>query len=208
VERAVEEYDRRVDTSAAHAAPEPHPVQLVVTDDLRRSRITSFFRLLLAIPHFIWVVLWGILAVLAILANWVATLVSGRPPASLHNFLARFLRYMTHVFAYAFLIADPFPSFAGRPGYPIDLEVGPPENQSRLTVFFRFFLALPALLVAQILRYLSQLLAFFSWITAVVLGRVPRGIRDFAAFALRFEQQTNAYLYLLTGRYPGFDIRI
>ena len=197
-----------MDTPAAHAAPESHPVQLVVTDDLRRHRLTSFFRLLLAIPHFIWVALWGIVALLAVLANWFATLVSGRPPASLHGFISRFLCYMTHVMAYAFLIADPFPSFDGRPGYPVDLEVGPPEEQSRLTVFFRLFLALPALFVAQILRYLSQLLAFFSWITAVLLGRVPRGIRDFAAFALRFEQQTNAYLYLLTGRYPGFDVRI
>jgi hypothetical protein len=197
-----------VDTPAAHAAPEAHPVRLVVNDDLRRSRLTSLFRLLLAIPHFIWFALWGIAAVLAILVNWFATLISGRPPTSLHNFLARFLRYMTHITAYTFLIANPFPPFDGRPGYPIDLEVGPPEQQSRLTVFFRLLLGLPAILVSQILRYLSQLLAIFSWITAVVLGRVPRGIRDFAAFALRFEQQTNAYLYLLTGRYPGFDIRI
>ena len=28
-----------------------HPVRLVVTDDCRRSRLTVFFRLLLAIPH-------------------------------------------------------------------------------------------------------------------------------------------------------------
>jgi hypothetical protein len=197
-----------VDTSAAHAAPEQHPVQLVVTDDLQRNRLTSAFRLLLAIPHFLWLFLWAVVAVLAVVANWFATLVSGRPPASLHNFLSRFLRYMTHVMAYTFLIANPFPSFDGRPGYPVDLEVGPPEEQSRLTVFFRIFLAIPAILVAQILRYLSQLLAVFSWITAILLGRVPRGIRDFAAFALRFEQQTNAYLYLLTGRYPGFDLHI
>src|SRR5207244_7323778 len=31
-----------------------YPVRLVVTDDLRRTRLTVFFRLLLAIPHFIW----------------------------------------------------------------------------------------------------------------------------------------------------------
>ena len=33
-----------------------HPVQLVVEDDLQRNRLTVFFRLILAIPHFIWVV--------------------------------------------------------------------------------------------------------------------------------------------------------
>ena len=40
-----------------------HPVGLVVTDDLRRSRLTVFFRLILAIPHFIWFVLWSMLTV-------------------------------------------------------------------------------------------------------------------------------------------------
>jgi len=197
-----------VDTPAVQAAQEPHPIKLVVTDDLRRNRLTAFFRLLFALPHYIWIALWGIFAMLALILNWVATLISGRPPAALHNFLARFLCYSTHVTAYAFLIANPFPGFLGRPGYPVDLEVGPPEQQSRLTVFFRIFLALPALLVSQILRYLSQLLAVFSWFTAVILGRVPRGIRDFAAFALRFEQQTMGYVYLLTGRYPSFELGI
>jgi Domain of unknown function (DUF4389) len=197
-----------VDTPAAHVAHHVHPIRLVVTDDLQRNRVTAFFRLLLALPHFVWLALWGIVAMLALLANWVATLVSGRPPAGLHNFLATFLRYSTHVSAYAFLIANPFPGFLGRPGYPIDLEVGPPEEQRRLTVFFRLFLALPALLVSQILRYLSQLLAVFSWFTALILGRVPRGVRDFAAFALRFEQQTMGYLCLLTGSYPSFELGI
>ena len=31
--------------------PDEHPIGLVVTDDLRRSRLTVFFRYLLVIPH-------------------------------------------------------------------------------------------------------------------------------------------------------------
>ena len=45
-------------------------MRLTVTDDLRRSRLTVFFRLLLAIPHFIWWTLWTIAALLAAVANW------------------------------------------------------------------------------------------------------------------------------------------
>ena len=41
-----------------------HPVGLVVTDDLHRSRLTVFFRLILAIPHIVWFVLWSIGVVL------------------------------------------------------------------------------------------------------------------------------------------------
>jgi len=33
---------------------EAHPVRLTVEDDYVRSRLTVFFRLLLAIPHLIW----------------------------------------------------------------------------------------------------------------------------------------------------------
>jgi len=42
-----------------------HPIRLVVTDDLQRNRLTVFFRLILAIPHLIWVTVWGIVAALA-----------------------------------------------------------------------------------------------------------------------------------------------
>jgi hypothetical protein len=59
-----------------------HPVQLVVEDDLRRNRLTVFFRLILAIPHLIWVFLWSIAIVFVGIATWVATLVRGRPPTS------------------------------------------------------------------------------------------------------------------------------
>ena len=36
------------------------PIRLIVTDDLQRSRLTVFFRLLLALPHLFWLYLWGI----------------------------------------------------------------------------------------------------------------------------------------------------
>ena len=39
-------------------------------------------------------------------------------------------------------------------------------------------------------------------------GRVPEGIRNFGAFALRYETQTYAYIALLTPRYPNFNVGI
>jgi hypothetical protein len=195
--------------SAAAAIPTHHPIRLVVTDDLRRTRLTVFFRLILAIPHLLWATLWGVIAVLAVLANWFATLVKGRSPEGLHTFLATFLRYVTHVRAYLLLAADPFPGFTGREGtYPIDLAVGPPEEQSRLTVAFRLILAIPALLLTNIMSNLSQLLAFFAWFIALFTGRVPEGLRNFILLAMRFETQTYAYLMVLTDRYPSFNVGV
>ena len=195
--------------TTAPTTPALHPIRVLVNDDLQRNRLTVFFRLILAIPGLLWASLWGVIAVLALIVDWFATLITGRSPEGLHNFLATYLRFVTHLRAYILLIADPFPGFTGRQGtYPIDLEVDPPEPQSRLTVLFRIILAIPALFVANILSNLSQLLAIFSWFVALVMGRVPEGLRNFAALALRIETQTYAYVMLLTQRYPSFNVGI
>jgi Domain of unknown function (DUF4389) len=188
-----------------------HPVRLRITDDLQRTRLTSAFRLILVIPHLLWAALLAVVVVFAVIANWFATLVQGRSPDGLHNFLAGFLRYVTHVTAYLFLIADPYPRFfllQEAAEYPVDLEIDPPVLQNRWTVAFRLILAIPALIVANILHNLSQVLAIFSWVMAVLQARVPEGIRNFAALVLRYETQTYAYVMLLTARYPNFGVNI
>jgi hypothetical protein len=190
------------------AASAEHPIRLHVTDDLQRNRLTVFFRLILAIPHLVWLALWGVIVYLAALVNWFATLFTGRSPDGLHNFIASKLRYFTHVEAYMLLLADPFPDFGGKPGYPIDLEVDPAQPQSRVTVFFRIILVLPAWIISSILSYISRALAFFSWFIALFTGRVPEGLRNFGAFALRFQQQTMAYALLLTDKYPNFNVGV
>jgi len=198
-----------MESAAAATAPATHPIRLIVNDDLQRTRLTVFFRLILAIPLILWAVLWAVIALLAYIVNWFATLFMGQSPEGLHNFLATFLRYTTHVRAYTLLVADPYPPFTGREGtYPIDLEVDPPQRQNRWTVFFRGILAIPALFLSNLLSQLNQLLAVFSWFIALVTGRVPEGIRNFAALAIRIETQTYAYALLLTSRYPSFNVGI
>src|ERR1700709_2321882 len=105
----------------------PHPIQVVVTDDLKRSRLTVFFRGLLVIPHYIVLVLWSIVAEIAILIAWFAALITGRVPAGLPNFIGWWLRYTTHVYAYMFILADPYPPFSGSTPYPVDLHIEPAE---------------------------------------------------------------------------------
>ncbi len=39
-----------------------HPIALTLSDDLKRNRLTVFFRLILVIPHLIWLSLWGIVS--------------------------------------------------------------------------------------------------------------------------------------------------
>jgi hypothetical protein len=189
----------------AAEGPPPHPIRIVVTDDLVRSRLTVFFRILLVIPLFIWAMLWAIAVWFAVVFAWFAGIVLGRVPAGLHGFIAAFVRYSTHVNAYFSIAANPYPSFTGAPGYPIDLEVAPPASQSRLTIFFRSLLAIPALIVLYLLNAVAQIVMVAAWFFAVFAGRMHPSLRDVLVYWLRYNAQTVGYLCLLTQRYPSFS---
>jgi hypothetical protein len=180
-----------------------HPVRIVVADDLERPRLTVFFRLFLAIPHFVWIVLWSIAVVFAVLAAWVVALATGRVPDSVHRFLAAYVRYATHLVAFVYLIGRRFPGFTGRAGsYGVDLEIDPATQQSRWTTLFRFFLSVPALILASALGGVALAVAFLAWWYALVTGRMPEGMRNLGAACLRYAAQTYAYALLVTSRYP------
>jgi hypothetical protein len=194
-----------------------HPIRLVVTDDLVRSRLTVFFRLLLAIPHLFVLALWSTVAFVIAVINWFATLIQGQSPQGLHDFLANYLRYATRVEAYLLLTGNPFPPFfvgSRMSEYPIDLEIGAPARQNRWKTLFRGLLALPAIILSAaflggpiawgLLRGsgVAGTTAFLTWFSALARGRSPRGLRDLSAWSVGYGAQAGAYLFLLTDRYP------
>jgi len=181
----------------------PHPVRVTVTDDLRRSRLLTFFRLPIAIPHIVWVLLWSIAALVTALLNWLSALVIGRSPRPFHRFLSRYLRYVSHLTAFLFMVGNQFPGFTGKIGtYPIDVELPVLEPQRRLVTLFRLVLVLPALVVSGGLGGALLVVGVLGWFVGLFLGRMPDGLRNLGAYAIRYSTQTNAYLYLLTERYP------
>jgi len=184
--------------------PPVHPVRIADQDDLRRSRLTVFFRLLLAIPHFVWLILWGIAFVFSVLANWFVTLFRGTPAGSLHRFNARYLRYAIHVYAFFLLVANPFPGFTGVAGsYPVDLVLPEPTRQNRWKTGFRLVLFIPAGIVAGALGWGLYVTAVFTWFYSLVRGQAPDGMHKLALYALRYLAQADAYVYLLTDAYPN-----
>lgn len=185
-----------------------HPVTLHVMDDLRRSRLTVFFRFVLCVPHFIWLYLWTFLVEIVFILNWLVALVIGRPAKPFQRFTAAYLRYQSTVFAFLLLTANPFPGFTGEPGsYPVELSAPTvPEKQNRLKTFFRIILVYPALLITYAVVLPAMLFCFplfsFAWWAALITGRMPRGFRDVGANAIRYIEQMYAYLFLVTGTYP------
>jgi hypothetical protein len=179
------------------------PIGFKVGADLHRSRLTVFFRLPLAVPHLVWLTLWSLVALLAAIANWAATLARGHSPGSLHRFLSAYLRYQAHVYAFLLLIGNRFPGFAGAAGsYDAEASIAPPLAQNRWSVGFRLLLVLPAWFLASAFGTLAWTCAFLAWFAALVTGRMPRRLLNASAQALRYTLQASGYLLVLSDAYP------
>jgi len=180
-----------------------HPLRAVVTDDLERPRLTVFFRLFLAIPHFVWILLWTVAVFFVGFIAWIVALVLGRLPLPLHRFFGAYIRYATHLVAFVYLVGRRFPGFTGREGsYGIDVTIDPPERQKRLTILFRGILVFPAFIVAGTLGSVALVIGLLAWWYALVRARMPEGMRNLGVTSLRYSAQTYAYSLLVTGRYP------
>ena len=192
-------------TQESATRPGAYPIRQIVSDDLVRNRLTVFFRLFLAIPHLIWLSLWTLAGTVIWLVDWIWTLIAGQSPDWAHNFFAALSRYTVHVTAYLFLAAEPFPRFMGDPGYPVDLEVDPPAPQRRVITLFRLILAIPMLIVANVLRYLLEIVGIIAWFYILVTGRMHEGMRNLLTFTIGFNARTYGYVAFLTDRYPPFS---
>ena len=173
----------------------------------RRSRLTAFFRLILAIPLAIWLYLYELVALVAIVIAWFAIVITGQYPRGLYDFVAGYTRLITRATAYGALLCDAYPSFGGSPdpAYPIRMEFERLDHYDRLKTLFRIILAIPIVIVRYVVGLLLEIGAFAAWFVIIVTGKMPRGLYDLMVFANSYTARSDAYLYLLTETYPPFE---
>jgi len=174
----------------------------------QRSRLTTFFRLLLAIPHFIVLTIAGIGAFFAVVIAWFALLFTGKWPQGLYDFTAGVMRYYTRVTAYTWLLADPYPAFSlgEEPSYPVRLHIGPPlAEYNRLKVALRLFYIIPAYLIVYVMNIVLELAAIASWFVIVITGKQPKGLQDVIGLGVSYVSRANALFLLVTETYPPFN---
>lgn len=173
----------------------------------RRSRLTTFFRFLLAIPQFIVLAFYGLAAFCAVVVAWFALLFTGRWPMGLYMFVAGYMRYHARVYAYAWLLVDPYPPFssAEEPGYPVRLNIpAPQEDYSRLKVLLRIFYVIPAAIIVYVLNLVLELVGFVAWLVIVITGKQPKGLQDVLKMCVSYMARVNALFLLVTETYPPF----
>ena len=89
-----------------------YPIRLEIEYPDRLSRLTTFFRILMLIPHLIVLIFIEIAALVLLFIAWWAVLITGRYPAGLFNFIAGYFRWGTRVSGYTFLLTDKYPPFS------------------------------------------------------------------------------------------------
>lgn len=180
------------------------PVLLAIAPPARQARVTVLFRGLLAIPHYIVVWALGVAASVLVIIGWFAALFTGELPDFAADFLTGYLRWYVRLFAYTMLLTDDYPPFAiGDADYPVRIALRP-GGLNNLAVLFRFFLMLPAGILAALLNSAAMtVLGFVSWLVTLVAGRLPSALHQAQSAVLRYSMRYLGFAYMLTSAYPS-----
>jgi hypothetical protein len=180
----------------------PAPVLVSFAGPQKQARLTVAFRALLVVPQFIALWLFSIVAGVVAFLGWWAAVVTGDLPQWARGLLTSYVRWSARVGAYAHFLTDEYPPFDSEDGdYPVRL-LTKPTRLNRAAVFFRFFLLLPAGLVAVIAAFGLVVLSPIAWIIALVTGRMPMAWHQAFAATIRFTARCAGYAYLITPDYP------
>jgi hypothetical protein len=187
--------------------PGMYPAIILLPQADRCSRLLLLFRPLLAIPHLLWAVLYGLGAgLLHVLAFW-AIVFTGRHPKALWDMLLRYFSYLVRLQAWMLWLTDRYPPFTGATasGHPVAVRIAYPERMSRATVVFRMLLLFPHLFFFIGYSFVCAFVQFLTWWTILFIGRMAawqyRYITAYCLYTLRL----NAYMLLLVDEYPPFN---
>src|SRR5262249_9954465 len=168
----------------------PYPVTVTIEPSLTgRNRLTTAFRLILALPHVILVGglgfgaarasadtigvgseagLLGAVAWFLAIVSWFTIVLGGEHIAGIRQFTLFSLRWRVRALAYLMLLEDPYPPFGDAP-YPASIAVVDPAGpRDRLTVGLRLFLAIPHFVVLVFLVFAWWLTAIVAWVAILL----------------------------------------
>ena len=205
-----------------------YPVSVNVEPSLtNRNRLTTAFRLILAIPHLILVGgvgmgfavrgdgtrtagseagLLGAVATFLAIVSWFTIVFTGTHITGIRQFTAFYLRWRVRALAYLMLLEDPYPPFGDAP-YPSSIEIVDPVGpRDRLTVGLRLLLAIPHIVVLWFVLLAWAFTTVVAWFVILFTGTYPRGLYEFGVGALRWRLRVESYLLLLVDEYPPFSL--
>lgn len=218
-------------TTAADGA---YAARLDVDYPERLDRVTTFFRLIWAIPI---VVVFSVLSatttetVTVVTESgetisrvvesgagvggglFVATLLMivfrQKYPRWWFDFAREFARFGARIGAYLGLLTDRYPSIVE--GQSVHLDLDYPEVEAELNRWLplvKWLLVIPHLFVLVFLVAGAVVAVVVAWFAILFTGRYPRGLFDYVVGVFRWALRVQAYAFLLiTDSYPPFSLR-
>ena len=206
-----------------------YPVSITVQPLLApRNKVTTAFRLVLAIPHLFLVGgigfsmvfrtrsdnvtslgpetgLLGVFAGILAIVSWFTILISREHIAGIRAYTKFYVRWRVRALSYLMLLQDQYPPL-GDAVYPSSVTIVDPERaRDRLSVGLRIVLAIPHFIVLVFLMTAFWMTTIAAWIAIVISGRYPKGLYEFGVGALQWLVRVEAYLLLLIDEYPPFS---
>jgi len=213
--------------------PEHYAARLDIDYPEKLDRVTTFFRLIWAIPV---VIILSLLSANASETVTVATetgetvsqvtstgggitgglfvatmlmiLFRQRYPRWWFDFALELNRFTTRVGAYLALLSDRYPSTVEAQS--VHLEIDYPDVEQDLNRWLplvKWLLAIPHYIVLGVLFLVAIVAVVIAWFAILLTGRYPRGIFDFVVGVGRWSLRVQAYAFLLvTDRYPPFSL--
>ena len=203
-----------------------YPARLDIDYPERLDRLTTFFRLIWAIPILI------ILTMISSTGN--ETVVEGgkeitrsgggisaglfaatmlmivfreRYPRWWFDFARELARFSSRVGAYLALLTDRYPSTVDEQS--VHLEIDYPDVEQDLNRWLplvKWLLAIPHFIVLAFLIAIAVFVIVIAWFAILFTGRYPRPLFDYVVGVGRWALRVQAYAFLLvTDRYPPFS---
>jgi hypothetical protein len=192
------------------------------------DRMTTFFRLLWAIPILIVIGLLnsggsvhyvneagkaveasGAGAAAGLFgATLVMILFRQRYPRWWFDFAVELARFGGRVGAYLLLLTDTYPSTTEAQAVHLEVDYPDAEKLNRWLPLVKWLLAIPHYIVLAVLGVLAVLATIIAWFAILLTGSYPRGLFDFVVGVGRWSTRVWAYAFLLvTDVYPPFSLR-
>ena len=204
-----------------------YPVTVRVEPAIKnRNRLTTAFRIILAIPHVLLVGglgiaastgrgsgqsfgahggILGVAAFLLAIVSWFTIVIGSSHILAIRQFTTFYMRWRVRALAYLMLLEDPYPPFGDAP-YPASIEIVDPTTRDRLTVALRIILAIPHFIVLFFILFAWWVTAVIAWFAIVIGGDYPEGLYSFGVGCLRWLLRVEAYVLLLVDEYPPFSL--
>lgn len=196
------------DYAVPSLAQPDYPARLDVEHQDSYTRLLPLVKWLLAIPHWIVLTVLAVVAIVVAVIAWIATVITGRYPRGLFNFLVGVGRWNANVTSYLYLMTDRYPPFslAQVDGHPVQFEIDYPEDGriARWRPILHWLLAIPAAIVLYVISIVAFLVLIIAFFAILFTKRFPRGLFDVALVYLRWNTRVTAYILWMTPKYPPF----